>query len=122
MTKVAVLAAVFIDNNSHRTLAESTIRSVKSSLPLELIAVINQLRPNTDDSDWVKANFDIVLENDRNILSRAWNKGIKLGFERGADYVLVINLDLLLAETCIDNLVRFARRSSRSRSLYRPLQ
>jgi GT2 family glycosyltransferase len=42
--------------------------------------------------------------------ARSWNLGILDGFEQGADYVAVLNNDILLHPTCFDRLVeRIAR-------------
>jgi GT2 family glycosyltransferase len=53
----------------------------------------------------VKQHFDITEVNDRNILARAWNKGIRRAFAEGARYVVVANLDLIFHPLCLDNLV-----------------
>jgi GT2 family glycosyltransferase len=91
---------------------EGTINSLKSnqtSHALDLIAIVNGLHGNDTAAAWIKKNFNQVEDNDVNILARAWNKGIRLAFERGADYCLVINLDLLFHPKFLDNLIAFAQ-------------
>jgi GT2 family glycosyltransferase len=45
--------------------------------------------------------------------SRAWNWGVRDGFEKCAEYVLVLNNDVLLHAECVDRLVdRFERDSN----------
>lgn len=47
------------------------------------------------------------LKNSRNLgFSKAHNQGIKFAIEKGFDYVLVINPDIILTQNCLENLVQ----------------
>ena len=54
--------------------------------------------------------MNIFVTPNENNVSKAWNKGIKLGLEWGARYVIVANSDIIMHESLIDNLVQFAER------------
>jgi len=60
------------------------------------VAIINKGRPR------LMVHHQEV--NDKNILSRAWNKGLKYIFSHGYDKALVTNLDILLDINNIDRL------------------
>jgi len=107
-TKIGLVIVPFITGDLHRSLAEVTLRSVRSSHPIDRIAIVNRLRPRSDDEAWLRSVVPEVEFNDRNILSRAWNKGIRRALGRGARYVLVTNLDLVFHSQCIDELISFA--------------
>lgn len=53
---------------------------------------------------YLKANVDYMEKNDKNILSRAWNKGLKHIFSKGYKEALVTNLDIILDEFNVDRL------------------
>jgi hypothetical protein len=105
---IGLVVVPFITSDLHRSLSEVSLRSVRSSHPIDKIAIINRVRPESDDEAWLKSVAAHVEHNDHNILARAWNKGIRLALARGARYVLLTNLDLVLHSRCIDELVAFA--------------
>src|SRR5690606_13246091 len=107
--KVAAVMVPFFRAAGHRRWAEDVVRSLRTRYELDRIAVVNALRDQTDDEQWVRQAFDHVIMNDRNVLARAWNRGICCAFERGADYALVMNMDVVLHSSCIDNLCAAAR-------------
>ena len=112
MAKIAVVAPVYITNDMHFSLADITMKTLSSSEnKLDRIAVVNSIRNNDTDEAWVKSNFDYIEQNDQNILSRAWNKGITKAFERGNDYAMVINLDLVFRLDTVDNLNLLAQKN-----------
>ncbi len=111
MAKVAVLAVPFILSDLHVSWAKETLASLRSEHELDLIAIVNRYRQGKGDLEWLQSVFQVVEENDKNILARAWNKGVSLAFSRGAEYVLLINLDLVFHPLCIDNLVACAQRN-----------
>lgn len=111
MSKIAIVAVPFILSDRHRRLADEMVRSISSSHEVTTIAVVNHVRSDADLSH-VRERFLVTEVNDQNILSRAWNKGIRLALHRGARYVIVANLDLIFHPLCIDNLVVCAERNS----------
>lgn len=111
MAIIAVVAVPFIRSEDHVLFMESTMQSLRAcrtTHTLDTIAIINQVNPATKARDWINRHFDYVEDNDVNILARAWNKGMMRGFERGADYCLIINLDLLFHPAHTENLIQFA--------------
>lgn len=110
MTQVAIVCVPFIRFNEHALYALQTIASLnnqKTGHTLDTIAIVNGIRTDSSDHDWIESSFAYYEFNDANNLSRAWNKGIMKGFERGAKYVLVLNLDIVLHPLSIQNLVTF---------------
>lgn len=116
MKKIGVVAVPYILYDYHFIFMVQTVLSLlqakQEGLSLELIAVVNGFRGSDDDYAWVKDSFDIVEINDRNNLARAWNKGIRKALEQGADYVLVINLDLVFHSEFLQKIVAFAAEHS----------
>lgn len=53
-------------------------------------------------------SFSVIDNPKGNQVPASWNLGIKTGLDEGADYVAVLNNDLVLHPKCIDNLVKFA--------------
>ncbi len=111
MPKIAVIAVPFIFKYEHQLFLQQTIQSLlksETSSQLDLIAIINAYHWEESGYKWIENTFNYIEVNDQNNLARAWNKGIRLGFERGADYCLVINPDLCFHNRYLENLVRFA--------------
>ncbi len=107
MVRIAILTVPFFLTDRHRHFADGMVSSIRSRHQIDRLAIINTVR-SVDDREWLKKRFDMVEDNDTNILARAWNRGIREGFRRGADYVLVTNLDIEFHPLCIDNLVECA--------------
>jgi GT2 family glycosyltransferase len=107
VVQVALVTVPFFLTTRHRALAQSMMASVRSSHHIDRIAIVNAVR-TSDDRAWLQQHYDVVEDNNENILARAWNRGIRLALERGADYVIVSNLDIQFHPLCIDNLVECA--------------
>ena len=110
MVHIALVTVPFFVTEHHRALAARTFESIQTSHDLEIISIINQVRAPSDEL-WLRERCAVVERNDVNILARAWNKGIRLGLERGASHVIVSNLDIRFHPWCIDNLVEAAQRN-----------
>ena len=109
MSSVAIVAPVYITNDEHFAFAYRTMASIPSqNRNIDTIAIVNKIRDNGTDQKWLEDNFKYIEWNDKNVLSRAWNKGAKKAFERGHKYALIINLDILFQPQAIDNLVQDA--------------
>jgi len=112
MAKVAVVTVPFIRNFDQYLFMVETVASLRRNRTeheLDLIAIVNRIEDNRQAESWIEKNFDYAEANDRNIVARAWNKGIKIGFSRGASYCLVINLDITFHSSFVQNLVSFAQ-------------
>ena len=108
--KIGVLCVPFFTCESHFNSAKGTIESVRSSLTeceIHIRAVVNRCDSAEHMSEFCSL-VDSHELNDKNILSRAWNKGIRHLLEDGCRYVLVINLDLVLHPFLIEKLVLLA--------------
>jgi len=111
MIRIALVVVPFFLSARHRRLAEETLASIRSSHEIDTIGIVNGLR-SPEDLEWLRSTLNYVEINDINILSRAWNKGIRKGFERGARYVIVSNLDSIFHPLCIDNLAACAEKEA----------
>jgi GT2 family glycosyltransferase len=107
---IAIITVPYIKQDAHLHLAIDSYRSFKSKHNLIKVAVINHVRDDIDLNAVKKWN-DKVIKNDKNILSRAWNKGIDVV---KADYYLITNLDVTFKENYIDNLVKFAEENPKA--------
>jgi hypothetical protein len=113
MEKIAVVAVPFIRNFDQYLFMVETVQSLRRNRTehtLDLIAIINQIEDNEQAQRWIESNFDYHEYNDQNIVARAWNRGIEVGFTRGATYCLVINLDMAFHPLFVQNLVECAKR------------
>lgn len=104
--KIAVLTVPYITTPKLYEFAKDTLESLKTDHEIYKIAVINACLP--DYLPWVEKNHDEVIWNDRNVLSRAWNRGIKRAKELGYDLVFIPNLDVTFHTKTLDNLVKWA--------------
>jgi GT2 family glycosyltransferase len=112
MAKVAVVTVPFIRNFDQYLFMVETVESLRRNSTeheLDLIAIVNKIESNQQAERWIEKNFDYTEVNDRNIVARAWNKGIETGFSRGASYCLVINLDITFHSLFVQNLISFAQ-------------
>lgn len=107
MARVALVTVPFFLTERHLTFADKMMASVQSHHTVDRIAIVNAVRSESH-RDWLRKRFDVVDDNDVNILARAWNRGIRLAFNRGAEYVVVSNLDIQFHPLCIDNLIECA--------------
>lgn len=115
MSRIGVVSVPFILYPYHHVFMVQTYLSLmqiaNDGHTLDYIAIVNAFRASEEDFSWLKSSLDLVVVNDKNNLARAWNKGIKLAFERGADYALVINLDLVFHSQFLVNILDFARKT-----------
>jgi len=100
----------FILSDRHRDWATESVQSFRSSCDGETIAIVNAHRADRGDLEWLKNTFTTYEINDKNNLARAWNKGIEKAISRGADYIVIANLDIIFHVKCIDRLLALAKR------------
>lgn len=104
--EIGLVATIYIDNDKTYEQAIETLDCVVSKYPLKLYARVTKLDEKYMD---ILSRFGSVVNNDANILSRSWNKGIQKAFKDGCEYVIIPNLDIKLYDYTIDNLVDFAK-------------
>jgi GT2 family glycosyltransferase len=106
--KIALLSVVYFKSSRQFYFAEETLLSAKSTQhQLEHIGIINYA--SVADKEKIAPHYTVLIDNDKNNLSRAWNKGIRCAWERGADYIIICNLDIIFRADTIDNLVSAAQ-------------
>jgi GT2 family glycosyltransferase len=106
--RVGVVVVPYFTSDLHVALAIESTSTLKSTHELHTIAIVNKIRGIPPELDWLK-QFSVVEYNDRNNLSRAFNKGIRRALADGCRYVIVMNLDVTLHERTVDALVEYAR-------------
>lgn len=88
------------------------LSSIRSRYPYRIVLVDNGSSDETcgEASKLVSHTF-MHRRNESNLgTSKTWNWGVRDGFEKNAEYVLVLNNDVLLHPECVDRLVdRFER-------------
>lgn len=105
--KVGIVFVPFITNNEHLRYSQETIESLQCSThELIKIAVINQA--HSQYRMWIDDNFNYIMLNEKNNLSRAWNKGITQALNLGCTYVICPNLDIIFNVDTVKNLIAFA--------------
>lgn len=110
--KIAVLTVPYITTPKLFDYAKDTVDSLKSEHELYKIAVCNKCIP--EYAVWMLERNDEVIYNDKNILSRAWNRGIRRAKELGFDLVFIPNLDVVFHPKTLDNLVKHAVKHPKS--------
>lgn len=107
--KIALVSVVYFKSPRQIYFAEEMLASAVSSRhQLEHIGVVNYI--TAAEREKIAPRYAVLFDNDKNNLSRAWNKGIQCAWERGADYVIVCNLDIIFRADTIDNLVQAAQK------------
>jgi GT2 family glycosyltransferase len=106
--KIALVSAIYFKTERQIYFAEETLKSIRSAdHQLDIIGVVNYATPESRTR--IATHYTTIIDNDKNNLSRAWNKGIELAWQRKADYVLLTNLDIIFRPDTIDNLVAAAQ-------------
>ena len=103
--KVGLVYTIYIDNDKSYEQAKHSLKSLVSKYELVSYARISKLSQRYKD---LLKGFASVKHNDRNILARSWNMGIKEALKE-CDYVIFPNLDIEASFYTIDNLVDFAK-------------
>jgi hypothetical protein len=113
MSRIAIVTVPYIRTLHHAIMAYKTMTSLCTvnleSHVVDKIAISNALEPIFDEIDAFREFFDCWVENDRNVLAHSWNRGVELAFERGNEYALVINLDLVFHPRFLVNIVQGAK-------------
>ena len=104
--KIIVAIPVYISNELHAEFTETTIKSIQTIHKSEIILINNFCKPEFIPRMRVLAKLIYSRENN---VAAAWNTGIRYGFEKKADYILIPNNDLIFHPKCIDNLIKFAK-------------
>lgn len=108
--KIVIAAPLYASNFAHIDFIEETLDSIKSKHDIEVVLIENYVAPQLISK--VKAFGYKILPNPLgNNVSSAWNEGIKYGFNHGADYVLIPNLDIIFREDTIDIMVEYAEKN-----------
>jgi GT2 family glycosyltransferase len=113
--RVGITIPAYISSDILADFTRQTIESIKSkNNELEIYVVFNggspEFYPKVENYklDESVKKFEVIDNTAHNVVSMAWNLGIKTGLANGCDFVMAINNDLVLHHDCVDNLVTFA--------------
>jgi len=85
--------------------SKKTIDSIKTKSPYELIFIDNGSTDNT--KKWLKTqNFNKIIDPKVSGLAAVWNLGIVKARDLGCSLFLILNNDIILSPSTIDNLVK----------------
>uniref|UniRef100_A0A7C3SNL8 Glycosyltransferase n=1 Tax=Dictyoglomus turgidum TaxID=513050 RepID=A0A7C3SNL8_9BACT len=101
--------------NLWKEYTEPCLKSVISNNTLKFLIIDNGSVDETKEELpkllLKRDDIDYVINYENWGCARTWNYGMKIGFEDGFDYVLILNNDVLLHPNCVDRLVeRFQRK------------
>ena len=111
--KIAITCPVYLKNVEHRKYLHMTTNSIISRdhdvvfIPVENY-VDNALLPLMYNFTHEPELIDIVKGGNPQSVASAWNKGIEEGVNKGCEYILVINTDIVFKSNALDRLVAFA--------------
>lgn len=109
--RVGIVTVPYIKTDEHYHLAAASYDSFRSTEhDLLGIAVINHVRDRRDTILLEQYNH-IIIQNDKNVLARAWNQGVVMAMEQDCEYILIPNLDVEFKPDSIDALVNFAEKN-----------
>lgn len=97
MERTIIVCVIFVKNEIHKNIAQTSLDSFPNHY--KKIAVINNNEGGLDVSQ-----FDYVIQNDINCLSRAWNKGIQKAIELNYHYFILPNLDLVVDDLALTKI------------------
>ena len=120
--KVSIAIPIYHSSDILFDFTKQTLESIQSSEhELHIILINNyslpEFYPMQDKFNLHESikSFTVIDNPKGNHVPSAWNLGIKMGLEAeatsnvaAADYVAVLNNDLILHSKCIDNLIKFA--------------
>jgi len=109
MSKVSIVIPVI---NLFDSYTKSCLDSIKSKHEINIILIDNHSIDNTQVEGRKLASNHFLYQRNEEAWScaKSWNWGTMKAFERDADYVLIINNDIVLHHDCIDRMVeRFER-------------
>jgi GT2 family glycosyltransferase len=111
--KIGVAYAAYISNPVLLGFAVDSLRSIQSA-EHELVFVGHSNHSMPAEWQMRLESFGPIAANERNNLSRAWNRGIQHCFAVGCEYVFVPNLDIICASWSLDALIAAAQRRPQS--------
>jgi GT2 family glycosyltransferase len=109
---LSIVIPVYISDPLHLDFTRQTLESIKTKHVYHTYLIVNYCHPKLAKSlqKLVNGNRSLVTNPRGNILASAWNLGLKLSHEAHANYTLLLNNDLVLHPTAIDNLIKFAQK------------
>lgn len=111
--KIYISIPLYVTNELHADFARQTIDSITSShghqIRLGLVENTEDAAKNLYFAPRFRQGTNLDITPNDNNVSKAWNIGIQLGMDWGADYIIVPNADIVFNKQCIDNLVLFAQ-------------
>lgn len=114
--KIAVITVPYIDNAVLFNLTKNTYKDILNGgkdHELLNIAVVNKAN-SKEFKDYLNTVNDIVVDNDENCLSAAWNKGIDIAISEGYEMFFIPNLDISFTKADFNALANLASSSPES--------
>jgi GT2 family glycosyltransferase len=102
--KIGIVTVPYIVSDTQKQLAQESYETFTLTHQTYRVAVVNKCRE--EDKPFLIKQNDAIIYNDQNILSRAWNMGIKACVDEGCEYIFVPNLDIVVHD--LDKLIEFA--------------
>lgn len=104
MPKVAIVIPTI---NLWKKYTKPCIDSIKTKYPYRILLIDNASTDETptEAGKLVSETFAHKRNEERWSCAKSWNYGVRDAFERGFDYVLVLNNDILLHPEAIDKMV-----------------
>lgn len=113
--KIALTIPLYHSSELLSDFTRQTLESIKSeNHELYIYLIVNyslpEFYPKQEDFVLDQSIKQVtIIDNPKgNEVGAAWNLGIKIALEQGCEYVMVLNNDLVLHHSCIDNLLTFA--------------
>ena len=108
--KLVITAPLYVSKQAHIDFIDETIKSIKTKHDYEIIFIENYIDPllRSQVMEVLNGKGDIIKNPIGNNVAAGWNEGIREALKRGAEYVLIPNLDIIFHPEAIDNLVEFA--------------
>ena len=114
--RIGIVIPLYLSSELLVDFTKQTIESIKSEdHSITLYLIVNyakpELHPKAENFNFWQSIKDVkIIDNPKgNEVGASWNLGIKTALADGNEYVMVLNNDLVLHHSCIDNLVLFAQ-------------
>lgn len=109
--KIGITFPAYITTEEHLYFTEQTLESITTKYEYEVVIVINKIEEKFKKQLYdLGGRFPILSYPDNpegNNVSAGWNLGIQTLLNRGMDFILVPNNDIICHPQCVDNLVDF---------------
>lgn len=133
--KLGMTLPLYINNSDHLYFTKQTLESITTDHEIDICLVVNHINPELDT-----AVASMIIEVDSgltdkrikhkilsisnpygNCVAGGWTTGVKELFDRGCDFVMIPNNDIVFHPQCIDNLIKFYEENKEDHLLWSAL-